>query len=142
VKRTFFGVLAILVLLVAASTASAAIKITTIRFDPPGADTGSSTSLKAEWIRLKNTGPAAKSLNHWTIRDASNHIYRFGAFTLRPGKSVTIHTGAGADGPANVYWNQDNYVWNNDGDTARLRDSHGTLKQRCSYSGSGSSATC
>jgi Lamin Tail Domain len=142
VKRILIGVLAALVLLVGASTASAAIKITTIYFDSPGSDYGSNSSLNAEWIRLKNNGSGAKSLNGWTIRDAANHVYRFGTFTLRPGRSVTLHTGSGGNGPSNRYWGEGNYVWNNDGDTARLRDSHGNLKQRCSYSGAGSSVSC
>lgn len=141
-RRTFIGLLTAVLVLVATSTASGAIKITTIRFDPPGNDTGSASSLRAEWIRIKNTGTSKKSLNGWTIRDKSNHVYRFDGFTLRPGKSVTLHTGSGNDTGSNLYWEQDNYVWNNDGDTARLRDSHGRLKQRCSYSGSGTSANC
>jgi hypothetical protein len=135
-----------LVLLVAvlacASSATAAIKITTIRFDPPGRDTGSNSSLNAEWIRIKNTGSRPKQLQGWTIRDKANHVYRFPKFTLRGGKTVTLHTGSGSSGAAHRYWGQGNYVWNNDGDAARLRNANGTLVDRCSYSGSGSSVNC
>jgi hypothetical protein len=45
-----------------ASPASAAIRITKIYFDSPGADTGSNTSLNAEYVVIKNTGTTRKTL--------------------------------------------------------------------------------
>jgi hypothetical protein len=42
--------------------AAGAIKINRIYFDSPGSDTGSNSSLNAEWIRLKNTGNSARQL--------------------------------------------------------------------------------
>ena len=45
--------------------------------------------------------------------------------------------------PVVVYnWHQDWYVWNNDGDRARLRKPNGTTVDSCSYSGAGSSVGC
>jgi hypothetical protein len=43
-------------LLMAAGPANAAIRIRKIAFDPPGSDTGSNTSLKQEFVVIKNTG--------------------------------------------------------------------------------------
>jgi hypothetical protein len=55
---------------------------------------------------------------------------------------VTIHTGNGSNTSRHRYWRQDNYVWNNDGDRARLKKPNGTTVDSCSYSGAGSSVTC
>lgn len=114
-----------------------------IYFDPPGADTGSNSSLNDEWIRLKNTGTRARSLTHWRVHDRGrDHLYRFGTYTLGAGKTVTIHTGHGSNTARNRYWRLDNYVWNNDGDKATLKKPDGTFVDSCSYSGSGSYKVC
>src|SRR3954447_13783307 len=123
--------------LVLAATASAGIRITQINFDSPGADTGSNSSLNAEWVRLKNTGSSGKVISGWTVRDTSNHVYKFGMFKLGAGKSVTIHTGKGSNTASNRYWRSDEYIWNNDGDRAKLKSKAGNVIDTCSYSGSG-----
>jgi hypothetical protein len=91
---------------------------------------------------LKNTGSSARSLSGWTVRDVANHVYRFGTFTLRAGYSVTVHTGSGSNNSSNRYWRSGWYIWNNDGDTARLKNGSGMLMDRCSYSGAGDYVTC
>ena len=85
-----------------AAPASAAIRITKIYFDSPGADTGSNTSLNAEYVVIKNTGTTRKTLTGWTLRDASRHIYKFPTFRLGAGKSVKVHTGKGANTLGNL----------------------------------------
>lgn len=125
-----------------AAGASAGIRITKIYFDSPGADTGSNSSLNAEWIRLKNTGSTGKFLTGWTIRDTSGHVYKFGSFKLGAGRSVTVHSGGGSNTATNRYWGSDGYIWNNDGDTAKLKNKAGKLIDKCSYSGAGSSVAC
>jgi hypothetical protein len=69
-----------------ASPASAAIKITKIYCDSPGADTGTNKSLNAEYVVIKNTGTTRKALTGWTLRDASKHVYKFPTFRLGAGK--------------------------------------------------------
>ncbi len=129
--------------MIATPAASGAIRITKIYYNSPGVDTRSNASLNAEWIRLKNTGRSAQELRGWRISDASGRVYRFGAFVLRAGRSVTVHTGDGSDTTANRYWGSGNYIWNNDKDTARLRRPNGRLADRCSYDdSSANSATC
>ena len=140
--KRIVGLVCALVLLSLVPAAPGAIKITKIYFDSPGSDTGSNSSLNAEWIRLKNTGNRAKSLRGWKITDASGHRYRFGRYRLAAGKTVTIHTGRGSNRPRHRYWRQDWYVWNNDGDRAKLRNRSGRLIDRCSYSGSGDWVAC
>ena len=125
-----------------AAPASAAIRITKIYFDSPGADTGSNTSLDAEYVVIKNTGTTRKTLTGWTLRDASKHVYKFPTFRLGAGKSVKVHTGKGANTLGNLYWRSSSYIWNNTGDTATLKRSNGTVASRCSYTGAGSYKIC
>jgi hypothetical protein len=142
VKRIVIGLVCAATLFSLAPAATGAIRIDRIYFDSPGADTGSNNSLNNEWIRLKNTGNSARSLTNWTVRDSSGHVYRFGTYRLRADRTVTIHTGNGSNTSRHRYWRQDNYVWNNDGDRARLKKPNGTTVDSCSYSGAGSSVTC
>jgi hypothetical protein len=141
-KRITTGIVCGLAALILSSSASAGIRITGIFFDSPGSDTGSKSSLNAEWIRVKNTSSAGRFLTGWTIRDSANHVYKFGSFKLGAGKSVTVHTGKGSNTASNRYWRSGWYIWNNEGDRATLKNSGGTVFDRCSYSGAGSSAAC
>jgi hypothetical protein len=141
-KRLTATVLCGLAMLALVPAAPAAIKIAKIYFDSPGTDTGSNSSLNAESIRLKNTGSTGRYLTGWTIRDASGHVYRFGTYRLRAGYTVTVHTGSGTNTRLNRYWRSDWYIWNNDGDTAKLKNRAGTLIDRCSYSGAGDWVNC
>jgi hypothetical protein len=141
-KRVILGLVCGLAMLALIPAAGAGVKISKIYFDSPGSDTGSNSSLKAEWIRLKNTGSTGRSLSGWTIRDTSSHVYRFGTFTLRAGYSVTVHTGSASNTSTNRYWGSGSYIWNNTGDKARLRNASGTAIDACSYSGAGDFVGC
>src|SRR5438874_127041 len=127
------AIIACLVLSIPA-TALAKLKIKEIFYNSPGADTGSNTSLNAEWVQLHNTASHAVRLAGWKVRDAAGHVYRFGTFKLGAGASVKIHTGHGSNTHKNVYWGSGNYIWNNDGDTATLKRPGGTVADRCHYS--------
>jgi hypothetical protein len=109
------------------------VRISRIRFDSPGTDTGSNASRNAEWIRLRNPGHVTRYLTGWTMHDASSHVYRLRGVKLAAGDSVTVHTGAGRDTRANVYWGASDYIWNNSGDTATLRNAAGDRVDRCAY---------
>ena len=108
----------------------------------PGADNRSNSSLNAEWIRVKNFGTTRRTLTGWTIRDVSGKAFKFPSFTLAAGASVTLHTGRGTNTRTDLYWGQDNYIWNNSGDTAGLRSSSGTLVDRCSWGTVASYVVC
>jgi hypothetical protein len=122
--------------------ASASVRISKISFDSPGSDTGSNTSLNAEWIQLHNTGSSGVELTGWKIKDAAGHVYTFGTFKLYAGGYVKVHTGSGSNTHANRYWNSGGYIWNNDGDTAKLIRSGGGVVESCHYTGAGSSVNC
>jgi hypothetical protein len=142
VKKALVMTIAAALTLGLAAPASAAIRITKIYFDSPGADTGSNTSLNAEYVVIKNTGTTRKTLTGWTLRDASKHVFKFPTFRLGAGKSVKVHTGKGANTLGNLYWRSSSYIWNNNGDTATLKRSNGTVASRCSYTGAGSYKIC
>jgi hypothetical protein len=85
-KKALVMIIAATLTLGLASPASAAIKITKIYFDSPGADTGTNKSLNAEYVQIKNTGRVRVALSGWTLRDSDKHVYRFPTFRLGPGK--------------------------------------------------------
>ncbi len=135
-RRLIPVMLATFVVLVAVQPASAAggVRIKEIFYNSPGSDTGSNTSLNAEWIQLHNSASHAIKLTGWTVRDAAGHVYKFGKFTIFAGGSVKIHTGHGTNTHKDRYWGSGNYIWNNDGDTGTLKRANGTVVDRCHYS--------
>jgi hypothetical protein len=125
------------------ANAAGSIVITKVYVNSPGSDDGSNSSLNAEYVKIKNTGSAAKSLTGWTLRDESSHVYTFGSFTLDAGSTVTVRSGKGTNTSATKYWQKSWYVWNNSGgDSARLRDSSGVAKDKCSWATVSSYVTC
>lgn len=125
------------------ASALAAIKIDRIRYDPPGSDTGSNAHLNEEYIVITNTGNSRVNIGAWSIRDVAGHRYDFAdGVRIRPGASIFVHTGSGDDTARRKYWDSGNYIWNNDGDTAVLRDDNGRRKDRCQYDGGGETANC
>lgn len=126
-----------------AAAASPRIEITKVYFDSPGSDTGSNSSLNAEWVRLTNRRSYGINLKGWTLRDRANHIYTFKTyFKLQPGRHVWIHTGKGTNTSKHRYWGKSWYVWNNSGDKASLRSRKGALVDSCSWGSSGSYTYC
>lgn len=112
------------------------VRIVAIYFDSPGADRGGNASLDAEWVKIRNTTGRTRTLTGWTLRDPSHHVYRFPTFRLAAGAAVRVHTGDGGDTAHDLYWGSGWYVWNNDGDTATLRNATGTFIDRCAYTAS------
>ena len=111
------------------------IQISEIYYNSPGTDTGSNSSLNAEWVQLHNTSSSKISLTNWTLRDAAGHVFKFAAYTLGAHSYVKIHTGHGTRTQTDRYWNMGWYVWNNTGDTATLRDSSAGTVDSCHYTG-------
>jgi hypothetical protein len=129
------------VLAQAASTSGIAIRV--IYFDSPGRDNWSNHSLNAEWVKIKNITRHRKSLTGWTLRDTAHHVYHFPRFHLAAGAVAYIHTGRGTNHAHTLYWDRRQYVWNNTGDRAILRNANGHTVDRCSYSRSADPrATC
>jgi hypothetical protein len=129
-----------------AQAATPAVQITKVYYNSPGIDTGSNTSLNAEWVRLTNTRSYTINLKGWTLRDKASHVYTFTTnYSLGAGKRVYIHTGTGTNGSPDYqhrYQGRSAYVWNNTGDTAYVRNPSGTLIDSCSWSSAGSYTYC
>jgi hypothetical protein len=127
----------------APASAAYCVGIYRIYYNSPGTDTGSNTSLNAEWIQLRNRCSTSRSLANAKIKDAVGHTYTFGTYTLGGGKYVKVHTGKGTDITAHRYQGRSWYVWNNDKDTAYLYNASGTRLDSCSYNNrSASSIYC
>jgi Lamin Tail Domain len=140
--RKLTGVLAVVVSgLLAATAVSApaqaatpALRFHGAQYDSPGKDTRSKASLNAEWISLINSGTKAVNLNGYTIRDKAGHNYRFGSFVIPArGGRVWLHTGSGKNDSNERFWGSGNYIWNNTGDTAYLRNASGKTLDTCSW---------
>jgi Lamin Tail Domain len=122
------------------ASASGGVRIKEIYYNSPGSDTGSNTSLNAEWELLHNSASKAISMKGWTLRDTSSHVYHFpSTFKLGGGHAVKVHTGKGSNTSSNLYWGSGSYIWNNDKDTATLKRSNGTVADKCSYNNSSAS---
>jgi hypothetical protein len=65
---------------------------------------------------LGGTHPAIGRTSAATT-DEDGHTYRFDAVTLRGRGVLRVRTGMGASSSTQLFWNLDNYVWNNSGDT-------------------------
>ncbi|MGW1003891.1 lamin tail domain-containing protein [Streptomyces sp. NPDC002520] len=113
--------------------AAGGVRIHRVWFDSPGRDTGSNTSLNAEWVQIRNTSGSAISLNGWILKDASNHKYVFPNVKIGAGKYMKVRTGRGADTSSDKYQGRRAYVWNNDKDTATLTKASGTKVDSCSW---------
>lgn len=110
------------------------IQFARIQYDSPGADTGTNASLNGEYFVVKNLSTTTRNIHRYTVRDANSaHVYTFPSTSLAAGKGIRVHTGHGTNTRTDRYWNQDTYVWNNTGDTARLRNAGGTALDACGW---------
>jgi hypothetical protein len=119
--------------------AASPIKITKIHY----AQTG--TNLNTEYIVFKNTSTSSVRMKGWKVISApssDNQRYTFPRTKVGPGKTVTLYTGSGTNGPGRRYWGASSPVWNNDGDKAVLKNASGTTVDTCQYAGGGTTAYC
>ncbi|MFG1811912.1 lamin tail domain-containing protein [Streptomyces sp. NPDC049040] len=96
-----------------------------IQYDSPGHDNRSAWSLNSEWVTVTNESRSAVNLDGWTLSGRQHVVYRFHHVTLRGHQSVRIHTGRGHDTNRDLYQDRTNYAWDNNADTATLRDRRG-----------------
>jgi micrococcal nuclease len=107
----------------ASSTTS--LKIIDLQANAPGSDRDNPNG---EWLEIANQGSQAINLQGYTLKDEANHIYTFGRFTLKPGAMFRLYSGEGRNTNSTLYWGlAGDSVWNNDTDTAYLRDAAGAL---------------
>jgi Lamin Tail Domain len=98
------------------------IQIRFVKWDSPGRDKQTKTSLNGEYLKLVNTSKRSKSLSGYTLRDLQGHIYTFPRIVIGPGKSITLSTGPGRNTAKKLHWGLKNHVWDNHKDRAQLRD--------------------
>ena len=126
-----------------AAAAAPAVAFTRAYYNSPGTDTRTNSSLNAEYVTLKNTTRATVNLSRWTVRDKAKHVYTFAEnVTVKPGATLWLHTGRGTDTASHRYWNSGNYIWNNTGDTAYLRNASGVQIDTCSWNKGSGSINC
>jgi len=138
--RTVFaavGCAALLATTAVSAEAASPIQFVKIQYNSPGTDRATNTSVNGEYVIIKNRGTTARSLTGWTVRDAQNHVYTFGAFTLGAGKSVVLRTGKGTNTSTTRYWGSGYHVWNNTGDKATMRTRYGTGIDSCTWTSAG-----
>src|SRR5688572_21899801 len=82
--------------------AASAIQFGRIQYDAPGSDSSSNTN--GEYVALRNTSSRAVALTRWTVRDAANHVYTFGTYSLPAGKTLILRTGKGSNSSLVRYW--------------------------------------
>lgn len=92
----------------------------------------------SEHARVTNNGDRPQEIGGWSLGAMKEgKVFRFPpGFTLRPGKTVTIHTGANAtlkqNPPSDLYWDS-GPAWANRGDMAILFDLAGHEVARYVY---------
>ena len=82
-----------------------------------------------ESVTITNTGDSDHSFKGWSIVDEGmKHTFNFPSkFILEKGKSVEIISGTSVTNSKEIiYWKKQS-VWNNDGDTATILDSTGSV---------------
>lgn len=122
-----------------ALAASGSVKISKIHYAQSG------TNLNTEYIVFKNTSGSTVRMGGWEIISApssDNQHYFFPATRLAPGKSVTLYTGKGSNGPGKRYWGSTSPRWDNNGDKAILKNASGSTVDTCQYAGGGTQQFC
>jgi hypothetical protein len=139
------GVMAGLVGFMAAAVpaqAAGGVIIYKVQYNSPGTDNRSNVSLNSEYVVLKNTAGTTRTITGWTLRDASGHRYTFPTTRVAAGTYLYVRTGHGTNTAHTRYWGSGNYIWNNSGDTAYLRNGSGTLIDSCRWGSTGSVTYC
>ncbi|MFE4698694.1 lamin tail domain-containing protein [Streptomyces sp. NPDC056738] len=110
-----------------------AVEISDVQYDSPGRDDRSNRSLNAEWVEITNNSRRGVNLDGWTLSDRDGHTYTFDHYRLAGRATVRVHTGIGRDSRTDLFQDRRAYVWNNDRDTATLRNDHGRFIDDASW---------
>jgi len=68
-------------------------------------------NLEGESVLVVNDSDTALSLQGWRLARDGGPAYTFGNVPLFPGGSVRVHTRAGTDTSIDLYWGQEEAVW-------------------------------
>ncbi len=78
-------------------------------------------ALASEAVILQNNGDTALLLIGWTLKDSQGSAYTFPELTLYPGGIVQIHSEAGTNTAADLFWGLTAPAWKS-GDLVALYD--------------------
>ncbi|CUW33288.1 lamin tail domain-containing protein [Streptomyces reticuli] len=109
------------------------VYISDVQYNSPGRDDRSNRSLNAEWVEITNDSGRAVNLKGWTLSDEDGHTYTFNHYRLNGRATVRVHTGIGRDRKTDLYQDRRAYVWDNNSDTATLRNYRGRFIDRLSW---------
>jgi len=84
---------------------------------------------KDEYVVIANLGMEPVDLEGWILWSGGGQRFVFPALVLEPGQKISIHSGPAATG---LVWST-RYVWNNEGDEARLYNNRGVLVSEYRY---------
>ena len=108
---------------VTVGVSGANLEIITVVYDPPG-------NPLDEYVVIENNGDTTCDMTGYTLEDDSGYWIPYSfpdGFMLAAGAQVRVYTGSGIDTDTELYWERGLAIWNNDHDTAYLRDSDGNL---------------
>ena len=100
-------------------------KIINIKYDADG-DDRKKENWNTEWVEIEGQ----TNMFNWTLSDVANHVFVFPEFAING--LVKVRSGYGNNTATELYFG-DGPVWNNDGDTAYLKDQNGNLVDQYSY---------
>ncbi len=89
-----------------------------------------------EYFVLVNICNHSCELSNWVVKDAAGNRFTFKHFSLGQKATVTVFTGCGKSNSTALFWCRKRPVWNNEGDTFFLFDSHGKLVLKHAYGSS------
>jgi Lamin Tail Domain len=129
------GAVALLCAATPATASTPTVHFSRIQYDAPGRDT--TRNVNGEYVKITDSGRSAVDLAGWTVRDKARHVYTFPSYTLGAGRSLWLYSGKGRDAGANLYWGSGWHIWNNNGDSASLRNGRGTSIDSCTWTKDG-----
>lgn len=106
------------------AAAGQSLAIVIVHADAEGNDR---QNLNDEFIVIENQSQNPIDLNGWTVSDTAKHRYLFANFTLGAKAQVTLRTGLGKPTEKELYWGSRTPIWNNEGDTALIRNAENDL---------------
>ena len=84
-------------------------------------------TLDAELVVVRNAGGEPLNLASWQLQDSDRHVFTFPNLTLNTGGAVQVHTNAGTNTVIDLYWGENEPVWES-GEEAQLLDPSGNVR--------------
>jgi hypothetical protein len=94
---------------------------------------GSGSQEPDEYVAILNVDNFSIQLQGWTLRDNAALVYTFPSFEIHPFQACRVYTNEDHPGWCGFSYDSATPIWNDNGDTATLRDGNGTLIDRYTY---------